>query len=73
MIGRNYVARGSSDSAKGITRAWCAVTNASFDETPCRFDGIEIMRAGRQALQGRAALLNDEANLGSFVRLQVVE
>src|SRR5262245_22670905 len=73
MVGRNYVTRGSSDSSKSITRAWRTVTNTPLDETPGGFDGIEIMRIGRQALQGGPALLDEEANLGSLVRLQIVQ
>jgi hypothetical protein len=73
MVRHDYIARGSSDSSKRITRPRRAVTNASRDETPCRFDGTEIVPIRQQALHGSAALLDEEANLRSLVGLQIVQ
>jgi len=62
MVRRNYVARRLSDSPKGVTRSWRAVTNTSFDETPSWLDGIVNVRFSQRlsAQVGRARLLFPE-------------
>ena len=73
MKGRDGVSCGPRDAAQRAGRAWGVVPDAFLDETPDRFDGIEVMRVGRQAFHRRAAGFNEEANLGGFVGREIVE
>src|SRR5260370_23993805 len=68
MIGRHGIPSGACDAPQGGSAAWCIVANGSFDETPHRLDGIEIVRIGRQPFHGGAALFDEELHLGPYAR-----
>src|ERR1700751_4947047 len=71
--GRHRIARGASHTPQSGCRPWRAITNATFDEAPCGLDGIEVVRIRWQPLDGSPALLNEELDLRSLVRREIVE
>lgn len=73
MMGRDDVASGASDTPQCAARARGVITNASLDQAPCRLDGTEVMRVGRQWFQCGAALFNEETDLRSAVSLEIVQ
>ena len=47
--------------------------DVAFDESPCGFDGTEVMRVRRQIAQRGAPCLDQASDVGGFVRFEVVE
>src|SRR5512138_1940221 len=62
--------RGGSQGSAG---AWRDGANALLDQSPRGFDRIEVVRVRRQEADGRARLLDQEADASRLVRGQIVE
>ena len=67
------MARGTRDLPEGARRAGGVVADALLDQAPDGFDWIEIVRVRRHACDRSATRFDDDADLGRFVRGQMVE
>src|SRR5690606_38140453 len=71
--GRHGVPCGPGDSAQRAPGAWSVGPDPLLDETPDRFNGIEVMRVGRQVFHPRAAGFDAGPDLPGLVSREIVE
>ena len=73
VMGVDDMPRALRDSTQGGARAGRMGPDVAFDESPCGFDGTEVMRVRRQIAQRGAPCLDQASDVGGFVRFEVVD
>ena len=73
VMGVDDMPRALRDLTQGGARAGRMGPDVAFDESPCGFDGTEVMRVRRQIAQRGAPCLDQASDVGGFVRFEVVE
>src|SRR5437899_11640394 len=73
MMGLDHVASALRGASQGDRGARAVLANTFLDQSPRRFNGIEVVRVGRQELYRRAACLNQAAGRDRLVRAKIVE
>src|SRR5439155_4327577 len=73
MMRPNDVTASAGHAAERIASPRRVRADVLFDQRPGGFDGIEIVRVGRQKLHRRPAAFDDRADRWRFVGLQIIE